>query len=510
MPYSGASGNYGSIPESLIRSKYEITRDHFNPETMNNYYRETLKDVRPEKPFFESDQTRRDNHSGERLSLRFSGDRGDGVMPWMPDQFLELTDRDPRGTSDLPNFREAYNQGLARMKYVNFYPDGDPKTNERVKTDMEHNRDKANAFYQVKDRMKWFDTSKDSVAAARNFRRFPGDSLMQAIDPDRVERLTSVPEALRRPHNSYTTKLSNDTLIGWYSTSDHDFKVANYGPVRSIKQYNDPNQLLKETVLDSEKLTTFQDQVVSTGLASTMRKISEEQKLRYNYQDIKYGLEKQHTPLTYTKKYGDYGAQRLDSEVGAFRNLVVKDISPNYGLAPHLNKSHRESMQTNKLAEMMEAGTQSRNAISKNKTNYRKTMEQQLMDWKMSKGFVDGKTVGTLGRLGQSKDIGARHATSNHKWEQSRNTKNYNGVAPQHLRVSDNTTHESFRKQSKSQANKKLEAFVKNVDQTKSTQDDLDFHALPSGTGRSGSKRPTFDRTTYTEKTIFAPSINDS
>ena len=105
MPYSGQAGQYGLISESIIRSKYEQTNDHYDPLTMENYRRNLLSDERPDKPFFESDQPRYDNHSAERLALRHSGHRS-GATPWHPEINLELKERDPRGISTDPNFRK--------------------------------------------------------------------------------------------------------------------------------------------------------------------------------------------------------------------------------------------------------------------------------------------------------------------------------------------------------------------------------------------------------------------
>lgn len=505
MPYSGSSGNYGSIAESTIREKYEITNEYFDPETLNDYMRTTLKDTRPDATFFESDHARRDNHSGERLSLRFTGHRT-GAVPYHPDAFLELTERDPRGTAEGPNFRKSYEQSLARMKYVNFYSDADPKTTERERTPAELQRNMSDAFYSSKDRMKWFETSKGNIAAARNFRRRMGDSLMQDVDTDGNDTMMDRPdarqeEAVRRNFNSYTTKLSNNHSMGWHKTTDHEFKVAKYGAQRKIKNpaHDHITKLLHQSHVDhGDKLTTFQDQVVSSGLAQVMRKAAEEQKIRYTYQDQDFAMDNQKMPSQYRKLYGDYGNQRKkEAIVEELKILKLKDTIASY-MGPRANHNvvnqRKQTNRTNKLAEMMESGTQIRDLGDIGVTNYRKNMQEQVTDERKNKDY--DATNNIPGKTQKIESLyAARRSKGTAEWKKDKMTKLYSSNKKSSMMdttsQSKNYNTEKYKKESFERGSHTMgKAYRKPSDEyTATTTDYADNFALPQGTGRAGSKR---------------------
>lgn len=503
MAYSGSAGQYGLIPESVIRDKYEITNNHFDPETMENYYRETLKDVRPDEPFFESDQIRRDNHSEERLSIRLNGHRT-GATPYHPDAFLELTERDPRGTSNDPNFRKSYEQSLARMKYVNFYPDGDPKTTERVKTDQEINRNKADTFYQVKDRMKWFATAKDNMASARNFRRFPVDSLMQDVDTDRVEKLTDdtgnyLEDASNWNKQDYTAKLSNSGGIGWEQTPDHIFNVAQYGAKR--KQRNPANdvttKILQEYHTEHDKnLTTFQDQVVSSGLAAHMANILEEQKIRYTYMDQDYPIHKQEMPNQYKQLYSKHGNLRLDSRLEAFKSRIIKENNKTSKFTNNVVEQKWQGDVTTKIAQLMESGIKKATITG----NYRKAAQEQLMDWKLNKEHMDNTNI-----KHKSQSIHDKYNTDiDNKFYKGKTVKNYSNMNYKDDPNINKVNTEQYKQNSYERNNQEYKSqFIKHGEnQSIETEGSYDYFDLPKGTGRSGSKRPSNDKLTNVENTI--------
>jgi hypothetical protein len=263
MPDNGLSGQYGSIPYNVLKQKYEVTATD-DPQ-VNDYWRKNLKDTSCDATFFESDHTRRDNHSDEFLSLRFSGHRS-GEVPDAPDLCLELTERDPRGTGLDPNFRHWIDQSWARAGDYNFYDDSDNSVTEREKPPqllIEQIRDQ---FENIKQRLKIFSTSKDSMASGSNFRDAT-TSKKDMVDQNGADAR----EELSR--TNLTSQLSNSYPLGWEQTGDHEFNVAQYGQVRSAQLDAMNAGINRRDTNASNQLTTFQDQVVTAGVAQLMKTI---------------------------------------------------------------------------------------------------------------------------------------------------------------------------------------------------------------------------------------------
>ena len=52
------SGQYGDMPFDMYLRKIEQSCDYENPNQVDDYQRDLLKDFRPDAAFFESDQAR--------------------------------------------------------------------------------------------------------------------------------------------------------------------------------------------------------------------------------------------------------------------------------------------------------------------------------------------------------------------------------------------------------------------------------------------------------------------
>ncbi len=77
-------GSGSLMPESFYLKKMETTCIYEDPDQLENFYRQSLKDISPDKPFFESDQPRYNNFSQDRLNLRHYGKRVE-TLPYLPD-----------------------------------------------------------------------------------------------------------------------------------------------------------------------------------------------------------------------------------------------------------------------------------------------------------------------------------------------------------------------------------------------------------------------------------------
>ncbi len=240
------SGNSGLMDESLYMRKMEITCMPEAPHLLNDYNRQELKDTRPVKPTFASEDARGgvDPLTGVRrggfqsagvLSLRHHGKRNK-VTPDLPDgtfldwQFLE---KDPRSQMNMPDMRKHREQQEARGKFIKFYSDEDFSIPEKGITPMAMNQMIRQGQHQVKERLKIFDTSKtgfhtgnatvsQQLSVAEQTRFVSGEQNNVRSDGD----VSTFSLGNRR---NKTTSLSNDTSIGWKRGVDHEFKVSKYG-----------------------------------------------------------------------------------------------------------------------------------------------------------------------------------------------------------------------------------------------------------------------------------------
>lgn len=111
---------YGSIPYQELLNKLEETDtnecsyDHEN--NYNNYIRAEIIDWTLDKPFLESDKTKRDGSlSKSILNLRYNGSRGEYEHPQHPEIFIGFMDQDNRGLDNNPRMDEYNKQITTRM-----------------------------------------------------------------------------------------------------------------------------------------------------------------------------------------------------------------------------------------------------------------------------------------------------------------------------------------------------------------------------------------------------------
>jgi len=385
MSYRGGdTGQYGLMPYWQLERKFEYTNIWEDPNQVHDFMRDTVTDFRPDPPSLASDMPRYDNHSVERLSTRHTGSRS-GLDPYTPDLFLGLTEKDPRGSSGELNFNATMNpQKYARAKFINFYPDSDNSIPESVATGPEINYKIRAAYTNFGQRFKGFSTSRGNYPAARNFLGSstsrknqvtnPEDCMIGDICEQQVYGI-KVPtyehkslldpmeqtvlninnrqmssyllhdenspsediEGFDSPTNNLvdfdtedaTFYISNNKPIGSRITTDHEFKVSNYGLVRYKQVSDNPYINRTDTQGDSSEPVVFRDQKVSRGLAQTMLNIVNDRFTKQSYfgQTIDFNdswLSRRHAGLINTRRGGkaeNFGSptqnmQRLLNSVG--------------------------------------------------------------------------------------------------------------------------------------------------------------------------------------------------
>lgn len=226
-------GSGSLMPDDMIPRKYEQTCIYEDPGLIHNYQRNILKKTGTEKPFLESDQTRRRTDSRGFLALRECGKRS-RREPWLPDgTFLDhqFLTKDPRSLMPGPDFQKLNDQRWARARFLNFKNDADHSIPEQGIHPENYRRMIREGQHDLKKRLRIFDTSElgwhnGGVGA---FTTTSSKSMVE-VDQDAPENANFTLENRR----SKVTDLSNKEVVGWRSTVDHKFKVASYSKRRSL------------------------------------------------------------------------------------------------------------------------------------------------------------------------------------------------------------------------------------------------------------------------------------
>lgn len=266
------SGSY--MPESAYLRKMEQTCIYEDPLQLNNHFRNTLRDYRPDAPLFESDQARRpeNNYSMDRLNLRHGGARTLDD-PYLPDgTFIDydFLQKDPRGIAVEPDMRKHREQQEARGKFIKHGIDSDDSVPSDGRHPAKVNHDIKSQFYRLKDQWKIFDESEYGWHNGGTTKvKQTGQALCMQKTTDKAPELRD--EACSNRQNAVHS-LSNDTSIGWRRTTDHVFKVAQYGQVRPLASINIQNWTKNRgnSKLDHDILLSWKDQNVPKSLALKM------------------------------------------------------------------------------------------------------------------------------------------------------------------------------------------------------------------------------------------------
>ncbi len=319
MAYVRANNGYGPTANNALARKFDVTPMYENASQLNNYQRNMLMHQGPDPILFE-EEAKRDNQSESRLNIRHHGSRSKFV-PYHPEIFTELTERDPRGTSTDPDMRKLADQAKFRVsRYTKYYNDSDNSVPEQSRSEARIIRDKRDMFYWIKDRMKWFSTSKDGRAAGRTMGYKKGKDIENITLDGQMIDLNNAPYTHRGDH---TTILSNYTQ-GWYNnTTDHIFSIAKYGPLYS---HMDLNKVDLRGAQDAARLThseivEYRGNLLPKSVVYTMKRIATErtEELPPHFQ---LSLEEKIRPMTRVNKFTGQTTNDYDYDHVIVENIV--------------------------------------------------------------------------------------------------------------------------------------------------------------------------------------------
>lgn len=239
MSRSFTLSSVGGIPDDELLRKMEYNDLNEDPYMLENHMRTHVTDFSTDAPFFESDQSRSNNGSKERLSLRHSGGRVEDT-PYLPDgTFLdyEFTQRDPRGVQNLPDFGKAgRDQQMARKDFIKFGKDDDLSIAESQINPTQMSANIRSLQGQFKDRFQNFEDSTGAWHNGSAAQRGETSSVAMITTDGQIANLNDATYQQRRDPVDI---LSNRTLgVSRYTTPDHRVNVSKYGQVRPVLDMN--------------------------------------------------------------------------------------------------------------------------------------------------------------------------------------------------------------------------------------------------------------------------------
>ena len=228
----GISGQSGYMDPDLYLKKQERTCMYEDSNTLNDYFRSTLRDRKPDKATLEQDMPKskaeQNNLRNDILNLRYNIART-SAEPFMPDLFLGFTERDERGYHNQPHMERANEQARLRMKFKDLRNDymSDQVVPEHTRSDERLIKDMRNSINPIKERLKIFTTARDSRAVQSASHTLTGSAV------DKSKHDATLEESMKNINLQNNTSLkSNMTKIGYRKTTDHEFNVGRYVLVR--------------------------------------------------------------------------------------------------------------------------------------------------------------------------------------------------------------------------------------------------------------------------------------
>jgi hypothetical protein len=279
-------GLIGVMPQSEYLRKIEQTNYQEDYDEYEIYARNLLADFRPDDTFLESDQSRNpsDRNSGvgskERLTMRYEGSRS-GISPDLPDgTFLdhEFMEKDPRGTSNIPDFNKERKQREARGRFIKFSNDDDKSIPESSIHPAKMVSLIRNTQQQFKDRYANFDESFDNFHNGSARQRGEVSSVVLTEHDGTIIDLSKANYKHRvDPVNLLSNRVPG---IPRLTEPDHRVKISKYGNVRPIMDIGSNNwsENRNNSNLDHKPTTNISGELINKTVAAMILNVEAQQK----------------------------------------------------------------------------------------------------------------------------------------------------------------------------------------------------------------------------------------
>lgn len=283
-------GTYRYIDNDKIKNKFEITTILENPNILDSYYKNTLKDFTPEKPGFAYEESRKNTDSVAKLNSHYYG-RRNSIEPFQNDLFLGFTDKDPRSIHNGPLMGKYQEQIWHRKddyKY-SFKDDSDNSIHTAGISESKMQKNKKSTYLGFKERYKNFEESSDAWTNSFNAIKSDKSKVYLHDVDDTLPNLTLIKDLHNR--RDYVSTLSLDALpSGWNTVPDQKVKIAKYNALFTQYNPNDINILKNknEQIKDNKNRTLDTEQQLLKQLILFTDNLKNKKQSDFNNQDTKY------------------------------------------------------------------------------------------------------------------------------------------------------------------------------------------------------------------------------
>ena len=248
----GISGQAGNMETDLYLKKQERTCLYEDSNTLHEHFLSTLRNRLPDPPtmaqYMPKSKHAQNATRKDVMNLRYNVSRSESE-PFMPDLFLGFTDKDTRGYHNQPHMEKFNMHSKARTKFIDFQNDTltDQVVPDHVRSAQRIIKDRRNSINPIKERLKIFKTGVDSRAVPIASHTLMGSAV------DKSKHDATLEESLKMINlQNATSLLSNQTEIGYRTTTDNQFNIGKYGPVKRAERNKNIHESQKKT-------TTTQD-----------------------------------------------------------------------------------------------------------------------------------------------------------------------------------------------------------------------------------------------------------
>lgn len=270
----------GSIIEDIIDKKYEKTDIYEDPDTLYYYQRNVLRDTGPDNRNTFAEDEPRQGGLGYRsgvINVRENGKRS-LVDPKHTEIFTELTGKDPRGNSNLPNMSQMAEQSRHRGKNfeLSFKDDSDNSILESARNPGQVSSDIKDAMQRSKQMLQIFDDSEIGWTG--------GNPMITTKKSLKEKVLEDTHQIDINDHNiqhrrSNVTELSNKAPIGWHTQNDQKIKISRYQKIYSGNGKAVDTRYAQNKQEQDMKIVKYRDNYVPSNVYDLINKYTKSRTL---------------------------------------------------------------------------------------------------------------------------------------------------------------------------------------------------------------------------------------
>lgn len=248
-------GTPGNMPYDEYLRKIATSNVEEDPDAIENYMRKGLADFRPDPPSLAAHQPRsNDTISRDVLSLRYNGARA-GEDPYLEEGSFtdhEFLERDPRGTTNMPDFLKVRPHNQTRGMRANFQNDDDYSVPESGVAPARMVDNLRGGQADIARRFTNFEESQGNWSNGVGLQQRTGADIKLVTGSGVTLNITDAESR----SSDYVTRLSNKLSSEHrHTTPDHRVLIGRYdvnrpAPDLRVKDYRPENTSASQAVVD--------------------------------------------------------------------------------------------------------------------------------------------------------------------------------------------------------------------------------------------------------------------